>query len=124
MQELVPTLLHYGSLEKACQQAIEKATTPFEYPTGTHLLAPGMVQEQTYFIGEGIAMSHYLTKGKQFVNWFAAAGDFATAVESFHYQRPSREYLTACTPIKGVFIKRGDYDDLLQKYRWRSLSVR
>ncbi len=103
---------------------MEKAAAPFDYATNAHLLIPSMMQEKIYFVGEGVVMSHYKTKTKQFVNWFAAAGDFATAVESFHYQRPSREYLTACTRVRGMSIMKIEYDNLIQKFPSLAILVR
>ncbi len=92
MPSLIPSLLQHGPLDTLCQRALEKAATPFDFPANTHLLVPGTTQNKLYFIGSGIAMSHYLTKDKQFINWFAAEGDFAVSVEAFHHQQPSREY--------------------------------
>ena len=88
MQAIVRALLKFGELNTGCQQALEKAAVPFACSAQTHLLAPGMVQDQVYFIDEGIVMGHYLTKARHFVSWFAAEGEFATAVESFHYRKP------------------------------------
>lgn len=124
MQALVRTLLKFGELNVVCQKALGKAAAPFEYPAQTHLLAPGMVQDQVYFIDEGIVMSHYRTRDKQFINWFAAEGDFATSMESFHYRQPSREHLTACTHVKGMVIIKKDYDEMIQKFPSLALLVR
>lgn len=123
MQALVRTLLKFGDLNTSCQQALEKAAEPFSCSAQTHLLAPGMVQDQVYFIDEGIVMGHYLTKAKHFVSWFAAKGDFATVVESFHCRKPSREYLTACTRVKGAFVEKEDYERLVKDFPTLALVV-
>ena len=87
-QALVHTLLKFGELNKGCRKALIKAAVCFPCSAQTHLLAPGIVQDQVYFIDEDIVVGHYLTKDRQFVSWFAAEGEFATAVESFHYRKP------------------------------------
>jgi len=105
MQALVQTLLKFGELNTGCRKALEKAAVCFPCSAQTHLLAPSIVQDQVYFIDEGIVMGHYLTKARHFVSWFAAEGEFATVVESFHCRKPSRENLTACKRVLPAKLK-------------------
>lgn len=124
METILTTLSKVSFLEADCRAALEKAFIPFVYARDEHLLRPGEVQDRIFFVQEGVVMSHWQHDIHHHINWFAAPGDFAASVESFHYQRPSIELLTACTDVQGGYFTSKDYEKLLTKFPSLNVIVR
>ena len=116
MKSFVATLAQRTELDISCQRALSAAAVPVFFKVESHLLIPDSVQNHLYFVEQGVVMSRCQHEEKEFINWFATAGDFAASVGSFHYQRPAGEYLTACTDVHTVSVSKTTYDALLEKY--------
>jgi CRP/FNR family transcriptional regulator, anaerobic regulatory protein len=105
------------NLAASCVGDLGAVATPEFFTAGQHLVSPGKVQTHLYFIEEGVALCKFKKqKDQDFVKWFASAGSFMVSMKSFHFQRPSKEYITACTDLKVIAIRKTDYDQLLCKY--------
>lgn len=116
MKSFVTALAQRAELDANCQRTLSAAAIPVFFKAENHLLIPDSVQYHLYFIEQGVVMSRCQHKEKEFINWFASEGDFAASAESFHYRRPAREYLTACTDVHAMSISKAAYDELLGKY--------
>jgi CRP-like cAMP-binding protein len=75
---------------------------------GDHLLWEGERCKDLFFIKEGMLRVYYLKDGQEVTDWFGTKESVITAMESFHKQNPSDQYIQAIQQSKVIRIRKGD----------------
>ncbi|MEM8890261.1 MAG: cyclic nucleotide-binding domain-containing protein [Bacteroidota bacterium] len=73
---------------------------------GSYLLRAGEHCNGLFYIKEGLARVFYLKDGKEITDWFAGSGTFLTAMDSFHSEKVSDQYIEALSDLAFVYIER------------------
>lgn len=96
---------------------------------GTLLLEPGNICKLSYFINKGIARVYYInSEGKEVISYFAFKGWWASDLESFNLQTPSRKFIEIIEDAELFIISKNDFDQTfidipkLERY-WRIVGV-
>ena len=82
---------------------------------GDHLLWEGERCKDLFFIKEGILRVYYLKGEQEVTDWFGTQNSVITAMESFHNQRPSDQYIQAITKSKILRIRRRNLIEAISK---------
>src|SRR3546814_6339147 len=66
-----------------------------QFKKGENIIVPGQIENQVFFIRNGVLMYYFDTFGKTNILGFASRPDFCAIPESFFFQKPANYYL-AC----------------------------
>ena len=96
-----------------------------EFRKGEHIVIPGQIEKQIFFVNIGVQMYHFDVSGKNNILGFAYPPNFCAIPESFFLQKPSRYYLTCLTDseldylsfesLQILFDKSGQIERLFRK---------
>ncbi len=113
MQQLIDTILQYGSLT---QQQIELITSKTEIrllKAGEYFSEAGRTANEVGFVTKGIFRVCYYSKdGNEITRYFIDENNFLVDLNSFSYQIPSSEYIQAVTDVELVVFKRKNLTDI------------
>lgn len=80
-----------------------------------HLVVPGQVQREAYFVRSGIQMSYFDTDKRSHVIAFTYAPNLCAIPSSFSFQQPSEYYLTCLTESELDYISYTDLQELFDR---------
>ncbi len=80
-----------------------------------HLVVPGQVQREAYFVRSGIQMSYFDTDTHSHVIAFTYAPNLCAIPSSFSFQQPSEYYLTCLTDSELDYISYADLQELFEQ---------
>ncbi|REA60081.1 hypothetical protein DSL64_15480 [Dyadobacter luteus] len=80
------------------------------------ILTPDSQQESLLFLTTGITRNFYRADTKEWTSRFSQPGDFILSVDSFIFDKPSKEYIETCTAIEFWEISKLDYLDLITRH--------
>jgi CRP-like cAMP-binding protein len=75
---------------------------------GEHLLSEGQRCYDLFFVTKGILRVYYLKDGQDITDWFGTSNTIITALESFHSQIPSDQYIQAVIDTEILRISKLD----------------
>lgn len=84
-----------------------------EYKKGDMILRPGDICRYVWFINSGLVRTFYIVDGRELINGFIPAGEFASEYASFIQQAPSMRYLDALADCTMLGLR---YDHMQQLY--------
>ncbi len=80
---------HSDSLEEDLKNLFE----PKEFSKGDHLFKEGEICRHMFYIEKGLVRVYYYSgSGKEITAWFSAENTLITALDSFYYHKPTRDY--------------------------------
>lgn len=79
------------------RKALAARVRPCTFARGHHLVVPGQVQREMYFVEEGVQMAHFEGQRKTHVMAFTYPPDPCALPESFSLQKESGSFLTCLT---------------------------
>lgn len=122
----------YHEISKEDYELLTKDLKPRRFKKGEHLIVPGDVQRELYFVKSGVQMSYYETVEKTHVIAFTYYPDLCAIPDSFSVQVPSNCYLTClsesemeCLPfeqLQVLFNKSQQIERLFRKMTEAILS--
>ncbi len=85
-----------------------------EISRGGHLYKQGDVCRHLYYIKKGIVRVYYLSeKGKEITLWFSLENTFVTAIDSFFYEKPTRDNCEALEDLSVYLITYASLETVL-----------
>ena len=103
-------------LKSNLQEFIREVSHIQYYKTGTLILSPGEIQENIYFIQEGVIRVYSNMDEYEWTSWFFSKGEFAISPDSFLFGNKSVEYFETCCSTVIISISKKDYYSLLEKH--------
>lgn len=79
-----------------------------EYKKGSFLVKSGIINNQFFFIQQGLVRGYYTKEGKQITLWALKEGDFIASMQSYEQQQPGKENMRAlehCIVGCGTFME-------------------
>lgn len=76
-------------------EVLENKLQTSSFKKGEHIIAPGQIQRNLYFILGGVQMCHFEKDAKTHVIAFTYPPNLCALPESFSQQKPSKYYYTA-----------------------------
>lgn len=116
MQFFLEFLQSHFRLTSNLQEFISEVSHSRHYKSGATILSPGEIQENIYFIQEGVIRAYSVMDEYEWTNWFFSKGEFAVLPDSFIFDNKSIEYLETCCPTVLISISKKDYYCLLEKH--------
>lgn len=93
-----------------------KAFKREELPKGHLLFEQGKICKHIFYIEKGFARVYYHSNsGKEITAWFSADNSFVTAIDSFYYHKPTRDYCELIEDSVVYSIKISDMEEMLEK---------
>lgn len=80
-----------------------------------HIMVPGQIEKELFFIKKGVLMYNFETNGKTNVLGFAYPPSFCVIPESFLLQKPATYYLTCLTDMEVECISFKDLQALFDE---------
>lgn len=84
----------FHSISKEAFELMSDQLHTRTYPKGSHLVVPGEIQKELYFVRSGIQMSHFESDNKTHVMAFTYAPNLCAIPESFSLQKEAPYFLT------------------------------
>jgi CRP/FNR family transcriptional regulator, anaerobic regulatory protein len=93
---------------------LENLFTLKEFSKGDHLFSQGEVCRHLFYIKKGLVrIYYYSSKGKEITLWFSAEDSLFTAIDSFYYHKPTRDYCEALEDLVVYTISHSQLETLL-----------
>jgi CRP-like cAMP-binding protein len=90
--ELSEYLKNISKLSGSLEEDLKNLFEPKEYSKGDLLFRQGEVCHHLFYIEKGLVRVYYYSgSGKDITAWFSAENSLITALDSFYYQRPTRD---------------------------------
>lgn len=86
------------------------------YEKGDHLLWQGHRCKELYFVKEGVLRLFYLNDGFEITELFGMKNSFLTAVESYHHQTLSDQFIQAVVDTQVVRILKVDLEKAMEEF--------
>lgn len=113
MQQLIDTILQFGSLTNQQIELIKSKTETRNLKAGDYFSEAGKTANHVGFIINGIFRVCYYNKdGNEITRYFIDENNFLVDLNSFSYHIPSSEYIQAVTDVELVVFKRSSLTDL------------
>lgn len=113
MQQLIDTILRFGSLTTQQIELIASKTEKRTLKTGEYFSEAGRTANHVGFIISGIFRVCYYDKdGEEITRYFIDENNFLVDLNSFSYQIPSSEYIQAVTDVEMVVFSRSALTEL------------
>ncbi len=87
------------------------------FKRGEHLVVPGQVQKQLFFIESGVQMCNFERDGKLHVIAFTYPPNLCAIPESFSLQKSSKYYFTCITESEVECLSFDDMQQLYSEFR-------
>ena len=116
MQFFLEFLQSHIRLKSNLQEYIKEISHIQYYKAGTPILSPGEIQQNIYFIQEGVIRAYSAIDEFEWTSWFFSKGEFAVSPDSFIFGNRSIKYLETCCPTALIAIPGKDYYTLLEKH--------
>jgi CRP-like cAMP-binding protein len=84
---------------------------------GDHIIVPGQIQKQIYFIKSGVQMCHFEKGEKTHVIAFTYPPNLCALPETFSEQKPSKYYFTCITDSELEYLTYDDLQRVFGKYK-------
>jgi CRP-like cAMP-binding protein len=92
------------------KEELKKLFEPKEYSKGDFLFKQGELCRHLYYIESGLVRIYYFSsRGKEITVWFSAENTIVTAIDSFYYLKPTRDY---CEALEDLVLYAISYTDL------------
>ncbi len=100
MKNIIRKIEEYHKLSAEAMQAFQAEMKLLKLPKNTMLVTSGMVDDNVYFIEEGVTRSVFHKDMQSTTTWFSMEGDITFGMYSLYHNQPSVESvetLTDCT---------------------------
>lgn len=85
-----------------------------KFTSGEHLFRQGEVCRHLFYIRNGLVrLYYYSSKGKEITVWFSAEDTLITAIDSFYFHKPTRDYCEALEDLDVYLIPYNQLETLL-----------
>jgi CRP/FNR family transcriptional regulator, anaerobic regulatory protein len=91
--ELSEYLKNIAKLSDSLEDELKNLFEPKEFSKGDLLFKQGEICQHLFYIEKGLVRVYYYSdSGKEITAWFSAESTLVTAIDSFYYHRPTRDY--------------------------------
>lgn len=85
-----------------------------KFSSGDHLFRQGDICRHLYYIKKGLVRLYFYSgKGKEITVWFSAEDTLITAIDSFYFHKPTRDYCEALEDLEVYLITYTQLETLL-----------
>ena len=115
MEEILAYLRSiYPMLSEECLNFLRDVVKKRMLKRNEHLLRPGEVCRNLYFIKKGLMRCYYVLEGRELTDWVFSESAAVVSVDSFYDQVASVEFVQALEPCELYYIS---FDNLELAYR-------
>jgi len=94
-----------------------------EIPNGDFLFRQGEVCHHLFYIKKGLVRLYfYSDKGKETTVWFSAEDTLITAIDSFYFSKPTRDYCEALENLEVYTITYSQLESLLSNKKGAQIA--
>lgn len=86
------------------------------YKKNDHMLRRGQLNENVYFIEEGLVRSYHIKNDHEVGSWFMKEGDVLLSPKSFYNRQPSDENLQCLEDTMVDYISYSELQDLYNRF--------
>lgn len=116
MEKLKAALGFGGILTKENIQNVISYFEEKELPAGMHFSAIGKVSNEIGFVDTGVVRTYSVSEaGEEYTMYFYRENQFIVDLESYYSRRPSTYSLQAAVNSRINFVKRQDWEALIEK---------
>jgi CRP-like cAMP-binding protein len=91
--ELSEYLKNIAKLSDSLEDDLKNLFEPKVFSKGDHLFKEGEICRHMFYIEKGLVRVYYYSgSGKEITAWFSAENTLITALDSFYYHKPTRDY--------------------------------
>lgn len=91
--ELSEYLKNIAKLSDSLEEDLKKLFGPKKFFKGDLLFKQGEICRHLFYIEKGLVRVYYYSdSGKEITAWFSAEKTLVTAIDSFYYHQPTRDY--------------------------------
>ena len=98
----------FSGISRSSYDRLQETLMPCAFPKGHNLVVPGQIQNEMYFVRDGVQMSFYEDGDKFYVMAFTYASDICVLPDSFSLQAPAKYTITCLTASKFDYISFQD----------------
>lgn len=112
-------------LSPAFEKEFESLFEKREIRKGTILFEQDKICRHLFFIEKGMARTYYYSNtGKEITAWFSAENSFITAIDSFFYNKTTRDNCEVIEDSTVYAIMLSDFEQLLNKDQGARLAFK
>ena len=121
--ELSEYLRNISKLSDSFEEDLKNLFEPKEFSKGDHLFKQGELCRHLYFINKGLVRVYYYSgSGKEITAWFSAEKSLVTAIDSFYYHKPTRDYCEVLEDSVIYPISFSEFEIILNSERGARLA--
>lgn len=107
--ELFDYLKNISKLSDALENDLKIPFEPKEFSKGDYLFKEGEICRHMFYIEKGLVRVYYNSvSGKEITAWFSAENTLITALDSFYYRKPTRDY---CEVLENSIVYPINFSD-------------
>jgi CRP-like cAMP-binding protein len=97
------------------KEELENLFSLKKFSKGDHLFREGEVCKSLYYIKKGLVRIYYNSnQGKEITIWFSSEDTLVTAIDSFYFHKPTRDYCEALEDLVVYTITHSQLETLLK----------
>jgi CRP-like cAMP-binding protein len=104
MDPLIPYLRQFGSLSDDVAACLTDNLQHKSCKKGTHLVVPGQIPQELYFVRQGVQMSYFISEKKTHVIAFTYPPNVCTIPGAFTFQTPASYYLSCLSDSELAYL--------------------
>lgn len=116
MNRLIDHIHQFVFLQEEAQQAILNLAKIEEVEKGHRILEADRTCKRMYFLAEGTVRTYFYQNGKDITYWIYPEGNSFTSWHSYHFQKPSSEYIEAIEKSTIISLTRSEWQDLYESF--------
>jgi len=121
--ELSEYLKNISKLSDSLEEDLKNLFEPKEFSKGDHLFKQGMICRHMFYIEKGLVRVYYYSgSGKEITAWFSSENTLITALDSFYYHKPTRDYCEALEDSVVYPIKFSEFETILNSEKGARLA--
>ncbi len=112
-----------GKYSDSFKGELENLFTLREYSKGDHLFKQGEVCRHLFYIKKGLVRVYYNSSlGKEITLWFSSEDSLVTAIDSFYFHKPTRDYCEALEDSVVYTITHSQLETMLNDEKGAQLA--
>ena len=121
--ELSDYLKNNTMLSDSLEEELKNLFEPKEISKGNFLFKQGELCQHLYYIKKGLVRVYYYSgSGKEITAWFSAENTLVTAIDSFYYHKPTRDYCEVLEDSVVYPINFSEWDIILNSEKGARLA--
>jgi CRP-like cAMP-binding protein len=121
--ELSEYFKNTSKLSDSLEEDLKILFAPKEFSKGDHLFKQGEICRHMFYIEKGLVRVYYYSgSGKEITAWFSAENTLITALDSFYYHKPTRDFCEVLDDAVIYPIKFSEFETILNSEKGARLA--